>query len=271
MTTAKVSENTTSTEVITIEQQPLARRDDTAQIMEIIEHAANRGEVNTLEKMMDLRDREYARLAKVDFDRDFVAMKTHLPLVARRKKNTQTNSKYAPLEDINKQIDPILARFNFGTSTRIIAQDKDSVTVMATLTHGGGHSIENQLTLPLDKTGIAGKVNKTDVHAIASTVMYCRRIATCALLNISTGDDRDGNRDEPVQPSYVTQEQAMQIDVDLKEAGIDRVQFFEWAKTYDDDGEPVEDSRYILAKNLKTVQTVIATRKAENKKNAGAK
>jgi hypothetical protein len=79
---------------------------------------------------------------------------------------------------------------------------------------------------------------------------------------------------------YITQEQAIQIDLDLEEAGIDRIQFLEWAKAYtfdsqvDDDNNLVEtkahDTRLILAKNLKKIEQVIRERKAENKKGVAA-
>ena len=42
--------------------------------------------------------------------------------------------------------------------------------------------------LPLDTSG-----SKNGVQAVGSTVSYGKRYAICALLNISTGDDTDGN------------------------------------------------------------------------------
>lgn len=238
-------------------------------IMNLIADAATNPEMDVakLEKLMDLQTRLLDRENEQAFDQDYVLMKPHLPIIARRKTNSQTKSKYAPLEDINKEVDPILAKYGFGTSTRIVEQDEKHVSVEAILRHRKGHKISNIITMPLDDRGIAGTVNKTVVHAISSTVTYCKRVAICALLNISTGDDQDGNRpQEPDAPAYITEEQAVQIDLDLKQAGIDRAEFFKWANTRDDKDEPVADARRILVKNFKKVQQVIADRKKENAK-----
>lgn len=237
-------------------------------VMNLIAEAAMNPEMDIakLEKLMDLQQRLLDRDAKAAFDADFVKMKPELPVIARRKNNDQTKKKYAPLEDINREIDPILSRYGFGTGTRIIKQDTESVTVEATLRHRAGHYVSNEITMPLDRTGIAGSVNKTMVHAIASTVTYCKRVAICALLNISTGDDKDGNNEREERLSYITTEQAIEIDAGIKEAGIDRVKFFEWAKTMNEEGESVQDSRFIFAKHYSQAIKIINDRKKENVK-----
>ena len=67
-------------------------------------------------------------------------MKTHLPRVIRSKNNTQTKSQVcAPWEDINDTVDPVLSEYGFATSTKIVGQTADSVTVEAELLHSGGH------------------------------------------------------------------------------------------------------------------------------------
>jgi len=237
-------------------------------VMNLIAEAAMNPQMDVakLEKLMDLQQRILDRDAKTAFDVDFVKMKPELPVVARRKSNTQTKSKYAPLEDINRDVDPILSRYGFGTATRIVRQDADSVTVEAILRHRGGHYVSNEITMPLDRTGIAGSLNKTMVHAIALTVTYCKRVAVCALLNISTGDDKDGNGAHQERPVYITTDQAIEIDTGLKEAGIDRDKFFAWAKATNDAGESVTDSRFILSLHYNQAMKMINDRKAENAK-----
>lgn len=165
-----------------------------AGIISIIERCALNPQVDVakMEKLLDMQERILDRNAKQAFSMDFVQMKSKLPKVARTKTNSQTKSKYAALEDINKIIDPILNQYGFGTSHRVHQDDKH-VTVTAILWHREGHTEETSITLPLDKAGIQGSVNKTDVHAIASSTTYGKRLAICALLNISTGEDDDGN------------------------------------------------------------------------------
>jgi hypothetical protein len=155
-----------------------------------LDPAAN---VETLERLYAMHERDLARRAGQAFAADYVRMKPHLPLVIKTHLNDQTHSRYAKLEDINQQIDPILESFGFATATKVVAQTDALITVRCELWHQQGHVESTELSMPLDDSGIAGKVNKTKPHAIASTVTYLKRVGLCALLNISTGDDKDGN------------------------------------------------------------------------------
>jgi hypothetical protein len=150
-------------------------------------------DITKIEKLMDLHERLMKAEAKKAYARDFVVMKEHLPRVIKTKENTHTKSRYAPLEDINLAIDPILSKYGFGTQTKVLEQTDADVTVEATLLHREGHSESNIIKMPLDNKGSSGTVNKTMPHATGSSVTYAKRVAICALLNISTGDDLDGN------------------------------------------------------------------------------
>lgn len=151
-------------------------------------------DISKMTALRDMRDHELARLKEEAFSADYVNMKAELPLVIRPKYNEQTKSWYAAIEDINKEIDPILKKYGFATSTPIVAQTSDTVTVAAILRHRSGHSERTELMLPMDTKGPQGTVNKTMIHGLSSSVKYGMRVALCSLLNISTGDDKDGNK-----------------------------------------------------------------------------
>lgn len=161
-----------------------------------------------ISQLMDLHDRALARESKRKFDEDFVRMKPKLPKIIKTHYNQQTNSKYAKLEDINLIIDPIIEPFGFGTACDLIAQTETSVTVEAQLIHNGGWTKKTAVTMPLDNKGPQGTVNKTGPHATKSSIEYAKRTAICLLLNISTGEDKDGNLDT----STITAEQVLEID-----------------------------------------------------------
>jgi hypothetical protein len=205
--------------------------DESVQVMEMIAKAASDPafDVTKLEKLMDLQDRLLNRQAKQKFAEDYVKMKPKLPLVMRLHKNSQTNSMYSKMEDINQKIDPVLAEFGFGTSHKVVAQTDKQVTVTVELWHRGGHVESTNLSMPLDDSGIAGKVNKTAPHAISSTIMYLRRVGECALLNISTGNDVDGNTSGHVDNSTIETEQAVDIDTRARALGEKyHGKFLEW-------------------------------------------
>src|ERR1700734_1981608 len=74
--------------------------------MSMMIKAAEHMDADKLSRLMDLQERILNRNAKSEFAADYVRMKPHLPKVLRTKDNTQTKSKYAPLEEINKAVDP---------------------------------------------------------------------------------------------------------------------------------------------------------------------
>ena len=226
-------------------------------LMTVVSELAKGGNIEAVKEIVKLRNDELERQARLSYNADFVRMKPLLKKVENKHYNSQTKSKYAKLEDINKEIDPVLESFGFATSTKILSQTDTSVTVMAELIHREGHSEQTQITMPLDKTGIAGTVNKTGPHALASSVKYARRVAICALLNISTGDgnDNDGNEES----GNISVEQAAGIDTRARALGDDyHKRFMEWAK--------VERAIDIPLSNYKVVIAALATAEKERSK-----
>jgi hypothetical protein len=162
-------------------------------LISVIAQVAQNPDV-TLEKMqalLDMKKQVDAMEAEKAFAEDFARMKPHLPRIIKTHDNKQTHSKYAKLEDISAVVDPIIGEYGFSTRFKT-EQSEKLVTATCILLHRSGHKEETCITLPLDDAGIAGTKNKTAVHAIASSIMYAKRLAKCAVLDISTGDD-DGN------------------------------------------------------------------------------
>lgn len=230
-------------------------------VMSLILSAGDSIDPVKLEKMMDLHDRLLNRQKKEAFAADFIRMKPALPKIIRMKENTQTQSRYAPLEDINTQIDPILSQHGFGTSTKIINQTPTSVTVRAELWHRDGHIEETEIIMPLDNCGAQGTINKTGPHATSSSVTYARRVAICALLQISTGDDLDGNKAQDNE--VLDNETAVALDQrinKLADAQTYKPKFLKYMKY-----ESVKDIKKI---DLKKAQIALETKENDAKKGA---
>src|SRR5215831_1130867 len=191
----------------------------TSEVWSLIERLALNPQTNveTIERMMALHNKMVDEQKRAAFSADYVAMKPHLPLIVKEHLNTQTNSRYAKLEDINKVIDPILEQYHFATASKVVSQTDNLITVRCELWHNLGHVEATELSMPPDDQGIAGKVNKTRPHAIASTITYLKRVGFCALLNISTGDDVDGN----LPSATITEEQVAQLLPMVKRARAD--------------------------------------------------
>jgi hypothetical protein len=222
-------------------------------------------DMNKLERLISLRDHVLNQEAKKLYDADFVLMKPELPLVIKLHDNTQTRSKYAKLEDINQKIDPILGKYGFGTSAKVIAQTDTSVSMRLEVKHRGGHTEAMELTFPIDDKGLQGSVNKTKIHGISSTIQYMKRVGFCAMLNISTGDDRDGNQEAAGADTVISTDNA--VEIDLRATALEksnpgyRLRFLKWAQ--------VERADQILERHYKKCLNALSTAEAEAKKNAG--
>ncbi len=163
-------------------------------------------DITKMQALLDMRNQEILRMdqqrqiesnriARQSFNTDYVVMSGELPLVERKKRNIHTGSKYATLEDINEAIRPILSKYGFSITCDITEQTKEIIEVGATLIHRGGHEKSTKLRFPIDSVGMKGEKNKTEIQGASSSITYAKRVAICTLLNISTGEDKDGNEE----------------------------------------------------------------------------
>jgi hypothetical protein len=98
--------------------------------------------------------------------------------------------KFAPLEEIDKHLAPLLAEEDMDLSytTRPRAGDGGGAVIVGKLRHVKGHWEESEIPLPLDTSG-----GKNNLQAMGSTNSYGRRYVACNLFNVVVvGDDDDG-------------------------------------------------------------------------------
>jgi hypothetical protein len=192
--------------------------------------------IDRLEKMLAMKERMEDR-AREDDERQarkafFAAMslcQKELPVVIKRSRNTHTNSNYADLAAIEEQAMPIIHDHGFAVSFQPDGyNDKGELRILWEVSHAEGHSRSGVGEIPVDGAGSQGKVNKTGTQAFGSTATYGRRYLLCMLFNISTGDDRDGNRvKQPTADDVtaITEAQVVVIRGLIDEAALEIDQF----------------------------------------------
>lgn len=190
--------------------------------------------IDRLERMLEMKERMEDR-AREDAEREarkayYAAMsrcQKALPVVTKTKRNDHTKSNYADLAAIEDQAMPIIHDFGFGVTFQPAGyNDKGELQIKWTISHEAGHSESDIAGIPVDGAGSQGKVNKTGTQAFGSTATYGRRYLLCMLFNISTGDDRDGNRPPVVEePERITPEQVKIILQLIEESQADVQQF----------------------------------------------
>lgn len=178
---------------------------ESATILSVIQRAAADPacDIEKMERLMAMHERMQSRQAETEFSKAMAEMQCEIPSIAERGKGHGT-IKYATLEDINDVMKPIMQRFGFAISFKVV-HEASGVSVTGILMHRAGHREETTMLLPSDTSG-----SKNAVQAVGSSTSYGKRYVMCALLNITTrGEDDDGNSAAPV--ATVTPAQAKQL------------------------------------------------------------
>jgi hypothetical protein len=244
------------------DQLPQVPQGEINPIMAMIQQATAMSEVDTgkMQALMDMYYKSEDREAAKSYNRNLAKVQPLIPRIVATHTNSQTNSKFAKLEDVNKIVVPIIAEYGFSFMHKTIAQTKDDVTVEVLLKHADGHQESTIITYPIDNVGIAGKVNKTTIHGIASATTYARRNGECQLLNISIGgQDTDGN----LPSDMVTEEQVEKLQELIAETDTDIARFCRHFKI--DSLADMPASKYLAALGMLSVK-----KKKEGKEDATA-
>lgn len=184
--------------------------------------------VEKLEKLLDMQIKVMAIEAEKEFAAAMARVQSKLPKVGRDRKNDQTNSMYSTLEAIAAAIKPIYTAEGFSMSFSESPSPKENhVRVIGILRHKDGHKTEHYRDVAIDATGIAGKVNKTQTHAEASSITYGRRYVTCLAFDVATGDDTDGNQPKG---ETLTEKQAADLLALIEEVKADKAKFLKWCQ-----------------------------------------
>lgn len=191
--------------------------------------------VEKLERMLALRNEEVENQRRRDReDAAFTAQRAYfaamskcqaeLPVVKKNQENKHTKSNYADLAAIEEQAMPIIHRHGFAVSFQPDGyNEQGELRILWEISHEEGHVRNGVGEIPVDVAGSQGKVNKTGTQAFGSTATYGRRYLLCMLFNISTGDDRDGNRVEDRSP--ISQDQLTNLRAEIERVGADIAKF----------------------------------------------
>jgi len=98
--------------------------------------------------------------------------------------------RYAPLEEIDKHLRPLLVEENMDLSYSDEPRAGGGIAIRGRLKHlPSGHFEDSFMSAPMDTSG-----GKSAVQGVGSTNSYLRRYIVCNIFNIVViGDDHDGN------------------------------------------------------------------------------
>jgi hypothetical protein len=174
-------------------------------VLALIERVAldPRADANKLERVMAMYERLQAKEAEFAYNAakgrilkklagiKIVKTRSALCEIAsgKRQKSGYEAFKYAPLEEIDKYLRPLLAEEEMDLSYSDEPQ-AGGLLIRGRLKHlPGGHYEDSFMPAPPDTTG-----GKSSVQAVGSTNSFLRRYVACNIFNIVVvGDDDDGS------------------------------------------------------------------------------
>lgn len=150
-------------------------------------------DLDRMDRLLDIRNTLIKQEAEKSYTAAMSRTQANIGRIVKNKNNDHTKSRYSDLAAINEAVVPAYTAEGMALSfSNKPAEEKDHLVIMCDVSHIDGHTKHFDYVLPYDLTGAQGSVNKTKIHASASTVMYGQRKLTTMIFNIATFDD-DGN------------------------------------------------------------------------------
>ena len=200
-----------------------------------VEMALQSGDMERLEKMLDLKERFDKEEARKQFTAALAEFKAEdMNIVKDRNVSFETNAgttsyAHASLGNIVKISVPIMSRH--GLSHRWLTEqlDKGIVRVTCILTHKGGHSEQTSLQAAPDDSG-----KKNSIQRVSSTITYLERYTFLAITGLAVEEqDDDGAASEPVaKVELITKDQALTIVSRIDDNELNSDIFMNWIKKF---------------------------------------
>jgi hypothetical protein len=188
-----------------VELSPAPPAGSAATVLALIERVAldPRADVEKLERMMAMYERLKAKEAELAYNaakgrilKKLAGIKIvkNRPVLSeidqgKPQKGTHEAFRYAPLEEIDKHLRPLLAKEEMDLSYSDEPPEGGGILIRGRLKHlPSGHYEDSFMPAPLDNSG-----GKSNLQAVGSTNSFLRRYVACNIFNIVVvGDDDDG-------------------------------------------------------------------------------
>jgi len=209
------------------------------QIGQVIQGIVTQGvrpeDIQSLEKMMDLHERQLNRIAEQSFAGAFNALQKQAVNVRANKAVPGKDGPrfvYANFQEIMDQVSPLLSEHGFSVSFEPSRSEK-TVTMTCVLQHTSGHAKRYSMEVRIG----SGPPSSSECQADGAAYEYAKRLALCAALNIVVDKSDVKIEGEPITP-----EQAANLDARLLAVKGDVTAFLKLAKA--DSFEDIRSARY---------------------------
>lgn len=200
-----------------VDQLPVAPiQNESAAILSVIERMATNPEIDPdrIERFIALKERMDRSEAEKAFNAAMAEAQREMSVVAVNATNTQTRSKYATYDQIDRALRPIYTKHGFALSFDDgVSPREDWVQTLCHVSHVAGFTRIYHKDMPADGKGAKGGEVMTKTHAVGAAQQYAMRYLLRMIFNVAVGEgDTDGN----VPAETITDEQREQL-IDLME------------------------------------------------------
>lgn len=147
---------------------------------------ASGADLDSLERLLALQERWQKGQALNAFNDAISKAKSEIgPIYKRQTATGGAKFQFESLDDIDRQIKPILAKYGLSYRYRTNSTP-EGITVVCIIAHVDGHSEENELYHAMDKGA-----GRNDIQAMGSSQTYLQRYSLKAALGLSASKDDD--------------------------------------------------------------------------------
>jgi hypothetical protein len=145
--------------------------------------------VESLERLLAMRQQIRQEQAREAYFRSLAEFQSECPSIEKSKKVRDRSGgvryAYAPLDDIIRQVGPLLVKHGFSYSIQTDPVD-DGIRATCTSHHEAGHSESSHFDVPVEKEAFMN-----DAQKMASAQTYAKRYAFTNVFGLMTTDQDD--------------------------------------------------------------------------------
>jgi hypothetical protein len=151
-------------------------------------------DIDKLDRLLLMRERENARVAEQAFNAALAEAQTEMHPVTTDSDNPQTRSRYASYAALDRAVRLIYAGHGFALSFNTAdAPGPEQARIVCDVSHVGGHTRRYHIDMPVDGKGARGGDVMTKTHAMGSGISYGMRYLLRMIFNLAIDQDDDGN------------------------------------------------------------------------------
>jgi len=205
--------------------------------MDLMQRALEAGNLELVERMMDLQERAEAGAARKAFAEAMSVAQGEMRAVSQDAANPQTRSRYASFANLDRALRPIYSKHGFSLSYDTEDGAPDGMVRVVCYVGAHGHERKHHLDLPADGKGAKGGDVMTKTHATMSAVTYARRGLLKMIFNVAEGadldDDGNAGRMKPVDDTgeLISAEQVQTLTAALKVREMPVERLLKWIRT----------------------------------------